>query len=371
MNLRALIKKTSRVPLWIWIAIASIVIGTITLAIVKTIGKKRREGYVEASDKKYPFWGWGPNAGLRCANNNNTGCNTAWIDGKLVDMNVSIDCKAPKMWKNDQCVCVDPLAIDGPDGSWCTQCKAPFAKKNGQCACPGNKVWRNNQCMDPIVDCKAPKMWKNDQCVCVDPLATDGPDGSWCTQCKAPFAKKDGQCACPGNTTWKDGYCQELSAPSNGGLPDFTWDQRVRQCRAIGRLMPGGHGDGYVCKENPNIRRGFGENKYAWDIEWQCCKNTNYDCHTSGIKGVWQKASQAGLKPSGYYTDDDGCNLDVFGLDGAEIAVNKISGLWAANPLVRLGQGDIFGGLGAMPFVPPAFKLAAKGGDAAQGAGVI
>jgi hypothetical protein len=135
--------------------------------------------------------------------------------------------------------------------------------------------------------------------------------------------------------------------------------------------MPGGHGDGYVCKENPNIRRGFGENRYASDIEWQCCKNTNYDCHTSGIKGVWQKASQAGLKPSGYYTDDDGCNLDVFGLDGAEIAVNKISGLWAANPLVRLGQGDIFGGLGSMPFVPPAFKLAAKGAGAAEGAGVI
>jgi hypothetical protein len=34
---------------------------------------------------KYPHWGWGQHAGLRCKNNNNTGCNTKYSGGKLVE----------------------------------------------------------------------------------------------------------------------------------------------------------------------------------------------------------------------------------------------------------------------------------------------
>lgn len=32
---------------------------------------------------QFPHWGWGPNAGLRCKNDNNTGCDTVWHNGKL------------------------------------------------------------------------------------------------------------------------------------------------------------------------------------------------------------------------------------------------------------------------------------------------
>ena len=39
-------------------------------------------------EKKYPYWGWGPNEGLRCANKDNTGCNTAYdANGNLYDTN--------------------------------------------------------------------------------------------------------------------------------------------------------------------------------------------------------------------------------------------------------------------------------------------
>ena len=39
-------------------------------------------------EKKYPYWGWGPNEGLRCANKDNTGCNTAYDEnGNLYDTN--------------------------------------------------------------------------------------------------------------------------------------------------------------------------------------------------------------------------------------------------------------------------------------------
>jgi hypothetical protein len=33
--------------------------------------------------RKFPYWGWGNHAGLRCKNPDNTGCNTVWRDGKL------------------------------------------------------------------------------------------------------------------------------------------------------------------------------------------------------------------------------------------------------------------------------------------------
>jgi len=38
-------------------------------------------------EKKYPFWGWNEHAGLRCTNNDNTGCNTGYVNGQLVDLN--------------------------------------------------------------------------------------------------------------------------------------------------------------------------------------------------------------------------------------------------------------------------------------------
>jgi len=41
-----------------------------------------------ALEKKYPYWGWDANAGLRCTRNDNTGCNTGYdAKGQLVDLN--------------------------------------------------------------------------------------------------------------------------------------------------------------------------------------------------------------------------------------------------------------------------------------------
>ena len=38
-------------------------------------------------EKKYPYWGWGKHAGLRCKNNDNTGCNTMYDqNGQLVEI---------------------------------------------------------------------------------------------------------------------------------------------------------------------------------------------------------------------------------------------------------------------------------------------
>jgi len=41
-----------------------------------------------ALERKYPYWGWDANAGLRCTRNDNTGCNTGYdAKGQLVDLN--------------------------------------------------------------------------------------------------------------------------------------------------------------------------------------------------------------------------------------------------------------------------------------------
>ena len=41
-----------------------------------------------ALERKYPYWGWNEHSGLRCTNNDNTGCNTGYdAKGQLVDLN--------------------------------------------------------------------------------------------------------------------------------------------------------------------------------------------------------------------------------------------------------------------------------------------
>jgi hypothetical protein len=57
----------------------------------------------------------------------------------------------------------------------------------------------------------------------------------------------------------------------------------------------------------------------------------------------------------------------VFGLDAQPIAVNKIKGFWNANPLVAVGQGNILGGIGSLPFVPPQLGAAARAGEGVVG----
>jgi len=36
------------------------------------------EGYQNYWDKYYPYWGWGKHQGMRCRNNDNTGCDTSY-----------------------------------------------------------------------------------------------------------------------------------------------------------------------------------------------------------------------------------------------------------------------------------------------------
>jgi len=46
--------------------------------------------------KKYPYWGTGSKVGLRCQKPNNVGCNTMWVNGRLVEI-------TPKLVANLKC----------------------------------------------------------------------------------------------------------------------------------------------------------------------------------------------------------------------------------------------------------------------------
>ena len=62
-------------------------------------------------NREYSFWGWGPNAGLRCKNSNNTGCETKWVGGKLVDTKKKPVLKKYSYWgwgKNAGLLCSNP-----------------------------------------------------------------------------------------------------------------------------------------------------------------------------------------------------------------------------------------------------------------------
>lgn len=65
-----------------------------TLVAIVLIFSDRREHLTEAQQKawrawvigaKYPHWGWGANNSLRCKYNNNTGCDTMWSNGELIE----------------------------------------------------------------------------------------------------------------------------------------------------------------------------------------------------------------------------------------------------------------------------------------------
>ena len=62
-------------------------------------------------NREYRYWGWGANQGLRCKNSNNTGCETKWVGGKLVDTKKKPILKKYSYWgwgKNEGLLCSNP-----------------------------------------------------------------------------------------------------------------------------------------------------------------------------------------------------------------------------------------------------------------------
>jgi hypothetical protein len=85
---------------------------------------RKKEGFVS---KKYPHWGWGKNAGLRCRYSNNTGCYTK--QRRCLNMGEDGTCRA--------------YAKPG------RRCPYSFQTmgKDGKCrGCPPDTVWDGRRC---------------------------------------------------------------------------------------------------------------------------------------------------------------------------------------------------------------------------------
>jgi hypothetical protein len=72
-----------------------------------------------ALERKYPYWGWNEHAGLRCTNNNNTGCNTGYdAKGQLVDLNPDRPPAPAPSPSNRVISTLDIRSITRGGGSW-------------------------------------------------------------------------------------------------------------------------------------------------------------------------------------------------------------------------------------------------------------
>ena len=72
-----------------------------------------------ALERKDPYWGWNEHAGLRCTNNNNTGCNTGYdAKGQLVDLNPDRPPAPAPSPSNRVISTLDIRSITRGGGSW-------------------------------------------------------------------------------------------------------------------------------------------------------------------------------------------------------------------------------------------------------------
>ena len=81
---------------------------------------------------------------------------------------------------------------------------------------------------------------------------------------------------------------------------------------------------------NGGIRRSADKGK-ATELYPFCCQWTNKDCKAKLFRGLFQGAADAGTKQTGFYTEDDGCNVNVWNQNGEKLAVTgKGMGKWGA-----------------------------------------
>lgn len=113
----------------------------------------------------------------------------------------------------------------------------------------------------------------------------------------------------------------------------------------------GGTSDLFACgagdiTRQGGIRRGA-DRQPADELAGYCCQWTNKDCKHKGFAGLFQSSKDIGTRPTGYYTEDDGCNVNVWDQSGKKVAVTgKGAGLWGGIAMMAAAAG----GLAAAPF---------------------
>ena len=112
----------------------------------------------------------------------------------------------------------------------------------------------------------------------------------------------------------------------------------------------GGSSDLFACGAGDIARSGGIRNKDrqpAEELNGYCCQWTNKDCKHKGFAGLFQSSKDIGTKQTGWYTEDDGCNVNVYDQSGKVVAVTgKGAGLWGGIGMMAAA----IGGIAAAPF---------------------
>jgi hypothetical protein len=124
----------------------------------------------KVTNREYPFWGWAENAGLRCKNPNNTGCETKWVGGKLVDTKKNPTVKKYSHWgwgKNAGLLCSNPNNT-GCDTKW----SGGKLVENKSSPKPAPKPTPNYTPLSKPSDFKYPGKGKTEGLMCKNPDGT-------------------------------------------------------------------------------------------------------------------------------------------------------------------------------------------------------
>ena len=113
----------------------------------------------------------------------------------------------------------------------------------------------------------------------------------------------------------------------------------------------GGTSDLFSCATGDIPRKGgirrSADRQPAWELAPYCCQWTNKDCKHKWVSGLWQGSKDMGTKATGYYTEDDGCNVNVWDQSGKKLAVTgKGAGLLGGIGMMAIA----IGGIAAAPF---------------------
>lgn len=135
-------------------------------------------------------------------------------------------------------------------------------------------------------------------------------------------------------------------------------------CPSGYRGKNGGSSDLFACgprdiERDGGIRRSS-DTKKATELIGACCQWTNKDCRHRGLAGFFQNQKDQGITKTGYYTADDGCEVNVYDQAGKPLAVTGEGlGLKGLGIKIGLALAVTAISVGAAAFIGPAAGVVA------------
>ena len=245
-----------------WIAGGALIIVAIVVYAIAT----RKEGYAAYSPTKYPHWGWGANKGLRCKNNNNTGCTTKWEGKTLVDLETP---SAPA-----------PSSAKKKDGESCeggNQCQSGLCSSGKKCY----SAPKPSPSSDAGVNAKYPYWgWGANKGLRCKNKDNTGCETKWeggKLKDKNPAKKKDGE-YCTGGNQCESGNCSATKKCVAAVKDSKYWGSKDTWAPGGGLVAPSPAATTDVLRVYPHW--GWGANKGL-----RCKFANNTGCSTKWVGG--------------------------------------------------------------------------------------